>query len=82
MDVIRSHWQVENNLHWVLDVHVNEDNHRAKEDHAPANLAILRQLTLNSPKFTPPPKPNISLKNLRKRAGWNTSFLEQVLARL
>ena len=60
----------------------NEDNPRAKEDHAPANLAVSRQLALNSLKSTPPPKLNISLKNLRKRAGWNTSFLEQVLARL
>ena len=82
MDVIRSHWQVENNLHWVLDVIFNEDNHRAKKDHAPANLAVLRPFALNLLRSTPPPKPKLSLKNLRKRAGWDTSFLEEVLAEL
>jgi hypothetical protein len=65
-----------------LDVIFNEDNHPARKDHAPANLAMLRQLALNLLKRTPPPKPNMSLKNLRKRAGWDTDFLEQVLAQL
>jgi predicted transposase YbfD/YdcC len=80
--IIRSHWQVENALHWVLDVIFNEDNHRARKDHAPANLAMLRQLALNLLKRSSPPKPKSSLKNLRKRAGWDTGFLEHVLAQL
>jgi predicted transposase YbfD/YdcC len=42
--IIRSHWQVENSLHWILDVIFNEDKHRARKDHAPANLGMLRQL--------------------------------------
>jgi predicted transposase YbfD/YdcC len=80
--IIRAHWQVENSLHWVLDVVFNEDQHRARKDHAPANLAMLRQLALNLLKRTPPPKSKMSLKNLRKRAGWDTHFLEHVLAQL
>jgi predicted transposase YbfD/YdcC len=80
--IIRSHWQVENSLHWILDVIFNEDKHRARKDHAPANLGMLRQLALNLLKRTPLPKPTMSLKNLRKRAGWDTGFLEQVLAQL
>jgi Transposase DDE domain len=80
--IIRAHWQVENSLHWVLDVIFHEDQHRARKDHAPANLAMLRQLALNLLKCTPPPKPKMSLKNLRKRAGWDTDFLEHVLAQL
>jgi predicted transposase YbfD/YdcC len=82
LSIIRAHWQVENSLHWVLDVVFNEDKHRARKDHAPANLGMLRQLALNLLKRTPPPKPHISLKNLRKRAGWDTHFLESVLAQL
>jgi predicted transposase YbfD/YdcC len=80
--IIRAHWQVENSLHWVLDVIFNEDQHRARKDHAPANLAMLRQLALNLLKRTPPPKAKMSLKNLRKRAGWDTDFLEHVIAQL
>jgi predicted transposase YbfD/YdcC len=80
--IIRSHWQIENSLHWVLDVIFNEDNHRARKDHAPVNLGMLRQLALNLLKRTSPPKPKMSLKNLRKRAGWDTHFLERVLAQL
>jgi predicted transposase YbfD/YdcC len=80
--IIRSHWQIENALHWVLAVIFNEDKHRARKDHAPANLAMLRQLALNLLKRTSPPKPKMSLKNLRKRAGWDTDFLEHVLAQL
>ena len=80
--IIRSHWQIENSLHWVLEVIFNEDKHRARKDHAPANLAMLRQLALNLLKRTSPPKPKMSLKNLRKRAGWDTAFLEHVLAQL
>jgi predicted transposase YbfD/YdcC len=80
--IIRSHWQIENSLHWVLDVIFNEDNHRARKDHAPVNLGLLRQFALNLLKRTPQPKPKMSLKNLRKRAGWDTDFLECVLAQL
>jgi predicted transposase YbfD/YdcC len=82
LTIIRAHWQVENSLHWVLDVIFNEDKHRARKDHAPANLGMLRQLALNLLKHTPPPKPNMSLKNLRKRAGWDSAFLEQILDRI
>lgn len=82
LTIIRTHWQVENSLHWVLDVGFHEDQHRARKDHAPANLAMLRQLALNLLKRTSPPKPKTSLKNLRKRAGWDTAFLEQVLLQL
>jgi predicted transposase YbfD/YdcC len=82
LPIIRSHWQIENSLHWVLDVIFNEDNHRARKDHAPVNLALLRQLALNLLKRTPPPKPKMSLKNLRKRAGWDSAFLELILAQI
>jgi predicted transposase YbfD/YdcC len=41
-DAIRSHWSIENSLHWVLDVAFKEDNSRIRKDNAPANLASCR----------------------------------------
>ena len=44
---IRRHWQIENGLHWSLDVVMNDDQHRARKDHAPANFAALRRSALS-----------------------------------
>src|SRR5207237_4226871 len=44
LHITRSHWAIENQLHWVLDVHFAEDRNRARKDNAPENLAILRRL--------------------------------------
>jgi predicted transposase YbfD/YdcC len=44
---IRSHWGVENKVHWVMDVQFNEDQNRARTGHADENLALLRRLALN-----------------------------------
>ena len=48
LDTVRAHWTIENSLHWVLDVVMREDYARAHKDHAPANLALLRRLALNT----------------------------------
>ena len=45
--VVRAHWHIENRLHWVLDVVLDEDQARARKDHAPENLARLRRSALN-----------------------------------
>jgi len=44
---VRSHWAIENSLHWVLDVTLNEDGSRIKKDRAPENLAVMRRTVLN-----------------------------------
>jgi len=44
---VRAHWGIENGLHWVLDVTMNEDGLRNRKDHGPENLALLRRLALN-----------------------------------
>ena len=46
-EVVRSHWGVENRLHWCLDVTMNEDHMRNRMDNGPQNLAILRHMALN-----------------------------------
>ena len=79
LDVTRSHWAVENRLHWVLDVHFAEDRNRARKDDAPENLAILRRLALNILRAHPDRK-SINLKI--RRAGWDETFLTQVLSHM
>jgi len=45
--VVRGHWGIENQQHWVLDVHFEEDKNRTRTDHAPENLALMRRMALN-----------------------------------
>ena len=47
MDSVRSHWSVENNLHWVLDIGFREDECRIRKGFGPENMAIFRQIALN-----------------------------------
>ena len=44
---VRSHWSIENSLHWTLDVTFREDQCRVRKDHGPQNLATLRQISHN-----------------------------------
>jgi predicted transposase YbfD/YdcC len=74
--VVRSHWGIENRLHWVLDVVFRDDLARLRSGHGPANMAVVRHMALNLLKQT---KPTISLKNRRKRAGWNTDYLAAII---
>ena len=68
---VRSHWAIENSLHWVLDVTFDEDAARNRADNGPENLAILRRLTLNLLR-TARPKLGISRKR-SDQAGPTTS---------
>lgn len=74
--VVRSHWGIENRLHWVLDVVFRDDLARLRTGHGPANMAVVKHMALNLLKQA---KPTISLKNRRKRAGWNTDYLAAVI---
>lgn len=76
-EAARTHWGIENSLHWVLDVTMNEDQSRVRKDHAPENLALLRRLALNLIKKAKPPK--ASVRGSIKKAGWDNSFLETIL---
>ena len=76
-EVARAHWSVENGLHWVLDVTMNEDQARNRKDHGPENIAMLRRLALNLAKLE---GSKGSIKSKFKKAGWNDAFLTKMLA--
>jgi predicted transposase YbfD/YdcC len=75
--VIRSHWSIENSLHWVLDVTFNEDASRVRQGYAAENLGLLRRLSVNLLKREPS---KLSLKMKRYKAGMDKNFLLQILA--
>ena len=75
---VRSHWHVENKLHWVLDVVFREDDSRARIGRVSENLALLRQMALNLLRRDDTPK--LSLTSKRLKAGWDNDFLLKVVA--
>jgi predicted transposase YbfD/YdcC len=76
-EAVRSHWGVENSLHWVLDVTFHEDSSRIKKENAPENFGLLRRLALCLLKKESTSKR--SIKGKRLRASWDEGYLLQVL---
>ena len=77
---IRSHWGIENRLHWVLDVTFHEDDSRVRVGHAPENFAILRHLALNLLRQDRSSKGSVPTK--RFRAALNDRYLRSLLTGL
>ncbi len=73
----RSHWKIENQLHWVLDIAFREDESRVRSDHAAENLAVLRHIALNLLKNEKTMQGSLRAKRLQ--AGWNNDYLLTVL---
>ena len=78
LQATRQHWQVENSLHWVLDVAFSEDKCRARAGYAAENLATARQIALNLLKMDSTVK--MGIKNKRKVCGWDNDYLAHVLS--
>ena len=76
-EVVRSHWGVENQLHWRLDVVMNEDQDRTRLGNGPNNLAVLRHMALNVMQKDPTKG---SLRGKLKRAGWDDAYLSTLIA--
>jgi predicted transposase YbfD/YdcC len=76
-EVVRSHWGVENRLHWRLDVVMNEDQDRTRMGNGPHNLAVLRHIALN---VIQKETSKGSLRGKLMRAGWDDRYLAQLLA--
>jgi predicted transposase YbfD/YdcC len=75
--VARSHWGVENRLHWVLNAVMNEDQARNRDDNSAYNLAILRHMALN---LMQKDSSKVSLRSKFNLAGWKDEFLTKLLA--
>ena len=76
LEAARGHWEVENKLHWVLDVVFREDDCRSRTGYSAENFSMLRQFALNLIKLDPSKK---SIKVKQKVAGWDEEFLLSVL---
>jgi predicted transposase YbfD/YdcC len=76
-EAVRSHWGIENSVHWVLDLSFHEDQSRIRAGFAAENFAVLRHIALNL--LRQQPFKRASIKGKRKMAGWDTAFLVQVL---
>jgi predicted transposase YbfD/YdcC len=76
-NAVRSHWGVENRLHWMLNVVMNEDQARSRLDNSPYNLAILRHMALN---LMQRDGSRVSLRSKFNLAAWKDDFLAELVA--
>jgi predicted transposase YbfD/YdcC len=75
-EAVRSHWGIENRMHWVLDVSFGEDESRIRKGDAPENMAVLRRIAMNLVRQDDRPG---SLRQKRKKAGWDDKYREEIL---
>lgn len=78
LHAVRSHWGIENQLHWQLDVAFREDDSRMRKDHSPENFAVVRHIVLNLLKHERSCRR--SIKGKRLKCGWDQHYLLKVLA--
>ena len=76
---VRGHWAIENSPHWTLDTVFHDDLRRNRKGHGAINMAIVRHFAFNLVRTL---DDNRSLKNRRKRAGWDTKHLTAILGTL
>jgi predicted transposase YbfD/YdcC len=73
---VRSHWAVENSLHWVMDMLFRDDECRVRTNHAPANFTTIKHMAHNLLRKAPGKS---SLRSRRKAAGWDDDFLASLV---
>ena len=79
LEVNRTHWSVENHLHWSLDVVFHEDDARTRKDYAPQNLAVIRRTAADILRAHPD---NRSLARKMKLAAWSKEFFYELFAHM
>lgn len=78
--IVRSHWAIENSLHWVMDVVFREDDSRIRAGHGAENMSMIKHVALNKLQAAKPLfKKSMTIKRLRKNAGWDDEALETIL---
>jgi len=75
--VVRAHWAIENNLHWVLDITFDEDSNRTRKGYSVANLATIRHIALNLINKEKISKVGVKIKRLK--AGWDNDYLLRII---
>ena len=75
--VIRSHWAIENSLHWVMDMVFRDDECRVRTNHAPANFTTIKHMAHN---LLRRPSGKDSFRVRRKVAGWDDEYLASLIA--
>lgn len=75
--IIRSHWAIENSLHWVMDMTFRDDECRVRTEHAPANFTTIKHIAHNLIRRAPGKD---SLRLRRKVAAWDDAFLAGLIA--
>jgi len=74
---VRSHWSIENQLHWILDVGFAEDASQTCQGHSAENLAVIRHVGINL--LSRDKKTKVGVKTKRLKAGWDDNYLKDVL---
>jgi predicted transposase YbfD/YdcC len=64
-EIVRAHWSIENQQHWVLDVQFREDDNRSRKDYRATNLAVMRRMALNLLRRDPEDKRSITRRKMR-----------------
>jgi predicted transposase YbfD/YdcC len=77
---VRSHWSIENQLHWVLDVSFSEDKVQSYQGYSAENLAVIRHLGINL--LSRDKKSQVGMKTKRLKAGWDDNYLKNTLTAL
>lgn len=77
---VRSHWSIENQLHWILDVGFAEDASQGCQGHSAENLAVIRHIGINL--ISRDKKTKVGVKTKRLKAGWDDNYLKDVLGAL
>lgn len=77
LECARTHWGIENSMHWVLDMGFREDESRVRKGNSAENMSILRRMAMNLLRRDKSVKVGIEAK--RKRAGWDEMYLRKVL---